>query len=136
MKPRYLLDTNTVSYAVQGKFLEVRRRLLALPASLVVLSAVTRAELKHGLARRPEAKQLRETVEGFLRDFETLPWDADAADAYGELRAEQERIGRPLSHEDLMLAAHALATGLTLVTRDHAFSFVKGLKTEDWTVAQ
>jgi tRNA(fMet)-specific endonuclease VapC len=51
------------------------------------------------------------------------------------LRANQERKGRPLSVEDLMIAAHALALGLTLVTHDQVFSFVDGLKTEDWTVA-
>jgi len=51
------------------------------------------------------------------------------------LRAAQERKGRPLSHEDLMIAAHALALGLTLVTHDAVFSYVDELKTEDWTVA-
>jgi tRNA(fMet)-specific endonuclease VapC len=39
-----------------------------------------------------------------------------------------------LSTTDLMIAAHALSLGLTLVTHDSAFSFVDGLKTEDWTV--
>jgi tRNA(fMet)-specific endonuclease VapC len=50
------------------------------------------------------------------------------------LRAEQERKGKPLSSEDLMIAAHALSLGLTLVTHDAAFSFVDGLRNEDWTV--
>jgi len=49
------------------------------------------------------------------------------------LRAEQERKGQPLSTEDLMIAAHALSLGLTLVTHDAAFSSIDGLKTEDWT---
>jgi tRNA(fMet)-specific endonuclease VapC len=64
-----------------------------------------------------------------------LSWDSAAARAYGLLRASQERKGRPLSVEDLMIAAHALSLGLTLVTNDKAFSFVDGLKTEDWTIA-
>jgi tRNA(fMet)-specific endonuclease VapC len=63
-----------------------------------------------------------------------LPWDSVAAQAYGLLRAEQERKGRPLSAEDLMIAAHALSLDLVLITDDEAFRFVEGLKTRDWTV--
>jgi tRNA(fMet)-specific endonuclease VapC len=63
-----------------------------------------------------------------------LPWDSAAARSYGPLRAEQERKGRPLSLEDLMIAAHALSLGLVLITNDQAFRFVEGLKTEDWTI--
>ena len=64
-----------------------------------------------------------------------MPWDSAAARRYAVLRAEQERKGKPLSTEDMMIAAHALSLGLTLVTHDEAFSFVDGLKTEDWTIA-
>ena len=62
--------------------------------------------------------------------------DSADARAYGLLRAGQERKGRPLSVENLMIAAHALSLGLTLVTHDQVFSYVDGLKTEDWTVGQ
>jgi tRNA(fMet)-specific endonuclease VapC len=132
---RYLLDTNTVSYAIKGDPPPVRGRLKALPKSLVALSVFTQAELLYGLARRPQATRLRREVEAFLRDSQILPWNSQAAASYSEVRAGQERKGRSLSTEDLMIAAHALSLGLTLVTHDQAFSFVDGLKTEDWTVA-
>ena len=135
MSARYLLDTNTVSYAIKGDPRPVRDRLKAVPKPIVALSVFTQAELLYGLARRPEAARLRVDVDAFLRDSQILLWDSPAAASYGELRAIQERKGRPLSHEDLMIAAHALSLGLTLVTHDSAFSFVDGLKTEDWTVA-
>jgi tRNA(fMet)-specific endonuclease VapC len=135
MDLRYLLDTNTVSYAIKGDPRPVRNRLKALPKSSVALSVFTQAELLYGLARRPEAARLRLEVEAFLHDSQILLWNSLAAASYGELRAAQERKGRPLSHEDLMIAAHALALRLTLVTHDEAFSYVDGLKTEDWTVA-
>ena len=77
----------------------------------------------------------RASVESFLDDAAILPWDSATARIYGQLRADQERKGRPLRIEDLMIAAHALSQGLTLVTHDQVFSFVDGLKTEDWTVA-
>jgi tRNA(fMet)-specific endonuclease VapC len=132
---RYMLDTNTLSYAIAGAPAQVRGRLLAIPSAMIAVSAFTQAELLYGLARKPQARHLRTDVEGFLNEFEILPWNSAAAVSYGELRAAQERKGRPLSHEDLMFASHALSLGLTLVTRDTSFSFVGGLKTEDWTVA-
>ena len=135
MALRYLLDTNTVSYAIQGYSRPLRAGLNSTPNTSMALSVFTQAELLYGLARKPEAKKLRNAVERFLHDFQILPWDSTAAAAYGDLRAAQERKGRPLSHEDLMIAAHELALGLTLVTHDQAFSLVDGLKTEDWTVA-
>ncbi len=132
---RYLLDTNTVSYAIRGYSLPLRKRLVASPHSERAVSVFTQAELLHGLARRPEASKLRAEVEKFLRDLYIISWDSGAAIEYGDLRATQEKKGRPLSHEDLMIAAHALSLNLTLVTHDQVFSFVDGLKTEDWTMA-
>lgn len=135
MAARYLLDTNTVGYAITGDPRPVRHRLRSLPKTVVELSAFTQAELLYGLARKPQALQLRSDVEKFLADFQIVAWDSAAASSYGELRATQERKGRRLSHEDLMIAAHALSLGLTLVTHDQVFAFVDGLKTEDWTIA-
>jgi tRNA(fMet)-specific endonuclease VapC len=132
---RYLLDTNTVSYAIQGRSHSLRTRLAASPLGEMVISVFTQAELLYGLARKPQAVKLRGEVEKFLRDLQILPWDSEAAIAYGDLRAAQEKKGRTLSHEDMMIASHALSLRLTLVTHDQVFSFVDGLKTEDWTVA-
>jgi tRNA(fMet)-specific endonuclease VapC len=135
MPARYLLDTNTISYSIKGDPQAVRDRLKAVPKALVAISVFTEAELLYGLARKPLATRVRKEVEAFLRDMEILAWDSSAAASYGELRAAQERKGRPLSHEDLMIASHALSSGLTLVTHDAVFSFVDGLRTEDWTTS-
>ena len=135
MPARYLLDTNTVSYAITGEPRAVRGRLKSIAKSEVALSVFTQAELHYGLACKPQATTLREEVEGFLQSFQILPWNSAVASSYGELRAAQRRRGRPLSHEDLMIGSHALALGLILVTHDAAFSFVDGLRMEDWTVA-
>ncbi len=135
MTTQYLLDTNTESCAIKGDSLPVRKRLKSVPGALVVLSVFTQAELLYALARKPHATRLRHEVEAFLQEFRILPWNSEAAHAYGELRAAQERKGQPLSHEDLMIAAHALSLKLILVASDRAFSFVDGLKTEDWTVS-
>ena len=131
-----MLDTNTVSYSIAGNPPIVRERLHHLGLQFTAVSTITEAELRYGVARNPNAARRRESVETFLRNASILPWDSAAASAYGQLRADQEHKGRPLSTEDLMIAAHALSLGLTLVTHDSAFSFVDGLKTEDWTIAQ
>ena len=128
-----MLDTNTVSYYIAGNPTQVREELDSVGRGSTAVSAITEAELCYGVARNPNAIRRRTSVESFLGDAFILPWDSIAARAYGLLRAEQERKGRPLSVEDLMIAAHALSLGLTLVTHDGAFSFVDGLKTEDWT---
>ena len=135
MEILFLLDTNTVSYYIADNPPQVREQLQRVNVQSTAVSTITEAELRYGVARNPNALRRRASVESFLTDALILPWGSAAARTYGQLRAAQERKGRPLSVEDLMIAAHALTLDLTLVTRDHAFSFVDGLKTEDWTVA-
>jgi tRNA(fMet)-specific endonuclease VapC len=135
MEILFLLDTNTVSYFIADNPPQVRENLTRVGPSSTAVSAVTEAELCYGIERKPSAIRRRASVESFLNTALILPWDSAAARTYGRLRADQECKGRPLSMEDLMIAAHALALGLTLVTHDQVFAFVDGLKTEDWTVA-
>lgn len=135
MPPQYFLDTNIVSYLLKGHVPALRSRFDLVTAEAIAISSITEAEVFYGLARKPGAVRLRFAAEVFFAGITCLAWDSAAARAYGLLRAEQERKGRPLSTEDLMIAAHALSLGLTLVTHDKVFSFVEGLSTEDWTVA-
>lgn len=133
MAARYLLDTNTASYVIKGNIPRVRERLLKVPMAQVAISAVTEAELRFGVVRRPEAERLRVAVEEFLLRVESLPWDSEAAQQYASVRAVLEREGEPMGNLDLMIAAHALAAEAVLVTTDRAFRRVKRLKTEDWS---
>jgi len=133
MDPIYLLDTNIASYAIKGNIPAVRRHLARVPLSQVALSSVTEAELRYGVARLPDENRLREIVHEFLIRLTILPWDSRAAESYAELRATLEHEGSPLGALDTMIASHALAEGLFLVTNDHAFRRVKNLKIEDWT---
>jgi tRNA(fMet)-specific endonuclease VapC len=133
MPPVYLLDTNVVSYFVRGTSAAVRDRLLRTPIESMCVSAVTEAELLFWIARRPRDARTRESVQDFLGLVPSLAWDSRAAAVYAVKREEQMRKGRPLASEDLMIAAHALSLGLTLVTSDGAFLSVEGLITEDWT---
>jgi len=132
MARRYLLDTNIASFIIKGND-AVRRHLAKIPMAQLAVSSVTEGELRYGVARYPEATQLRRIVEEFLLHVAVLPWDADAARHCGQLRASLEREGQPIGNLDTMIGAHALALGATLVTNDHAFRRIKILKVEDWT---
>ena len=135
MPARFLLDTNIVSYLLKEKMPAVQWHINEVGPDSLVVSSMTEAEVFYGVAKRPGAARLRAAAESFFAAAAVLPWDSAAARTYGQLRAEQERKGLSLSVEDLMIAAHALSLDLTLVTHDNAFSFVDGLKTEDWTIA-
>lgn len=133
MAVRYLLDTNTASYVIKGNFPRVRARLLKVPMAEVGISVVTEAELRFGVARRPEATTLKRVVEEFLLRVESLPWNSEAAEHYAQIRAALEKGGEAMGNLDLMIAAQAVAAEVVLVTRDHVFRRVKGLRVEDWS---
>jgi tRNA(fMet)-specific endonuclease VapC len=130
---RYLLDTNTASYVIKGNFPRVRERLLKVPMAEVGISVVTEAELRFGVAKRPEATTLKRVVDEFLLRVESLAWDSAAAQEYARIRAALENDGEPMGNMDLMIAAQAVASGTVLVTHDHVFRRVKGLKVDDWS---
>ncbi len=133
MPVRYLLDTNTASYVIKGNFPRVREHLLKVPMAEVGISSVTEAELRFGVARIPGARKLAAAVEEFLLRLEILPWDSACARRYAELRASLEGVGEPMGNMDMMIAAQALAAGVTLVTHDRVFGRVKKLRVEDWS---
>lgn len=133
MPVRYLLDTNMASYVIKGNIPHVRERLVKVPMSEIGISVITEAELRFGVAKNPEAARLGVAVEEFLLRIEILLWNSEAAKSYAGIRATMERAGEPMGNLDMMIAAHALAAQVVLVTHDRVFHRVKQLKIEDWT---
>lgn len=133
MPTRFLLDTNMASYVIKGNFPRVRERLLKVPMAQVSISVISEAELRFGVARRPEAVRLKTAVEEFLLRVDVLPWDSEAAQQYALVRANLERAGESMGNLDMMIVAHALAVQAVLVTHDHVFQRVKQAKIEDWS---
>ena len=131
--PRYLLDTNIASFIIKGNSPAVDRRLAKVAMAQLAVSAVTEGELRFGAARLPHATRLNNLIEDFFLRVAVLPWDSDAAQQYGRLRATPEREGQPMGNLDAMIAAHALALDAILVTNDHAFARIKKLRLADWT---
>ena len=125
-----------MSYIAKGRSPAARGRLQALgEGEMVCISSITEAELRYGLAKRPEARLLWKAIEGLLFRLRILAWGSKEAAAYGELRAKLEAAGITLSELDLQIGAHALAIGAVLVTNDKAFLRINELdKIENWAL--
>jgi tRNA(fMet)-specific endonuclease VapC len=131
---RYLLDSNACIQCIRTKGNpKVAVRLGAVPPSSVFLSAVVAAELFHGALRSGAPARHQASTDAFVARFTVLPFDEEAARRYAAARAILEARGHMIGHFDLMIAATALAHGLTVVTHNTGeFSRVPGLATEDW----
>ena len=128
----YMLDTSIASAIIAGR-VDLDARLEALGPAWWCISAITRAELRFGVMRRPEATKLLRLVDAFLEAARTEPFDARAADEFGRLRAELERRGEGIGVADELIAAHALAIGAVVVTdNERHFSRVPQLSVENW----
>jgi len=121
MTQRYLLDTNFISHIMQGRDTQLLSRLAKLPVGQVAISSVTLAEIEYGIQRRGSPIKLRNALSQVMLHIDVLPWDAAAATCYGELCSSLETQGINLSDFDMMIAAHAVALKVTLVSRDKAF---------------
>jgi tRNA(fMet)-specific endonuclease VapC len=128
----YLLDTNTCVYAIKREPLVLRRLQERSPDEFGI-STITLAELWFGAAKSSRPHRTRESVDAFLKPFEVLPFEAEAAENYAEVRLQLEKEGRPIGERDLLIAAIAKSRHLTVVTHNvREFSRVSGLKVEDW----
>ena len=133
---KYLLDTNTcVQIFRQGTASPVAVRLASAPSGDVALCSVVVAELLFGVLRsRDIAKNLAD-VRALVAHFSSLDFDAPAAEEYANVRADLAAKGTPIGPNDLLIAAIALANGLTLVTHNTGeFSRVVGLTLDDWQI--
>lgn len=131
----HMLDTDTASYIIKGRSPALRARVSAIPPSLMCLSVITRAELQYGLKRLPAGHRLHVGVHEFLRIVRVLPWDADAADYYAEIRHQLVTTGQVIGEMDMMIAAHSLAARAVLVTNNmRHYERIPGLALVNWSV--
>lgn len=131
----WMLDTNTVSNAVNRRSPRLARRLLSVPTDELCVSAISYGETRFGLAQRQVSKRLANALDDFFFEVSVLPWAQGTAEIYGMLRATMKRRGKALAPLDMLIAAHALEAGATLISSDRAFRQVPGLTVEDWTEA-
>lgn len=134
MALRYLLDTNTVSYFIRRSSSALEKRVQqAMKNESAAISTLTRAELRYGQALMDAQDKRRAVIDSLLQQLQHLPWTIEAADRYGEIKAQLKLSGEPIGELDTQIGAHALAEGLILVTHNTKhFVKVKGLKLENW----
>ena len=133
---RHLLDTNIVSYFIRGfDAALVDRVTQVLEAQTATISVITRAELRFGQAGLVVADKRKRAIDLVLTQLTVLPWTSAAADIYGPLKDKLKRQGTLMGDMDTLIAAHALAEELVLVTHNtRHFEKIPGLKLEDWMV--
>lgn len=129
---RYLLDTNIISDLVKNPQGKAARRVAKVGEDNVCTSIIVAAELRYGCAKSG-SKRLLKAVEDILAEIAVLPFDIPADTEYGGIRSELEAAGKPIGANDLLIAAHAYATGATIVTANVGeFTRIRGLKVENW----
>lgn len=132
MTPRYLLDTNIVSDLARRPAGPVVQRIAEVGAEHIAISIVVACEIRFGLAKSG-SRRLAENMGKVMAQLEVLPLEPPVEEHYAEIRATLERAGTPIGPNDLLIAAHARALGMILVS-DNASEFarVPGLRVENW----
>lgn len=132
MTAGYLLDTNIVSHLMRQPQGLVMRRIAEVGESAVFVSVVVACELRFGAAKRQSAV-LTERVDQLLSLIPVLPLDNGVDREYADIRNCLELTGQPIGPNDLLIAAHARALGMVLVTDNvREFGRVPGLVVENW----
>lgn len=129
----YMLDTNICIYAMKNKPENVLRRFWEKLDEGLCISSITLAELEYGMKHSADPVKNEQALIRFLAPISILPFGAAAASKYGEIRAYLQSRGTPIGPLDMLIAGHALAEDLTLVTNNvREFERVPDLEIEDW----
>jgi len=133
---RFLLDTNAVSDLVRNPQGKCAARIAAVGEKEVLTSIIVASELRYGALKKDSIRLTRQ-LETVLSVLEVAPFEAPADTVYAKVRTQLEAAGTPIGGNDLLIASHALALGLTLVTdNEREFARVRELKIENWLRAR
>ncbi len=128
-----MLDTNICIYAIKHRPPQVLERLKEHEPSEICISAITYAELVHGVEKSAAVEKNRLALTLLLSNIEIIDFDSNAANEYGNIRAALEKAGTPIGPLDMMIAGHARSLSYTVVTNNvREFERVSGLRIENW----
>jgi len=127
-----MLDTNIISDLIRNPQGRAAKRIAKVGEENICTSVTVAAELRYGCAKSGSTRLLK-AVEDLLAEIKVLPFDVPADAEYGGIRSELEAAGKPIGGNDLLIAAHALATGATIVTDNTGeFKRIRGLSVQNW----
>ena len=130
---RYMLDTNICIYLIKRQPREVIDKFQGIAPGDIAISSVTVAEMMYGVAKSQFEDKNKSALESFLAPLEIVDFNFKAAQHYGIVGANLEKMGTPIGAYDLMIAAHALSLGLVLVTNnEREFQRIQDLIVENW----
>lgn len=130
---KYMLDTNILIYAIKKKPPQVIEKLKEHVDNGLCISAITLAEMEHGIQKSafPESNQAR--LMQFLSILQILPFNDKAAIEYGKICAYLQKKGTPIGTMDMLIAGHAKAERLPLITNnEREFLRIPGLVVKNW----
>lgn len=129
---KYMLDTNMVIYTIKNRPEKVREA-FTLHEGQTCISSVTLGELIYGAEKSSQIERNLSVIEGLAARLEVMPFDEKAAAHFGQLRAELAKAGKSIGPYDLMIAGHARALGLVLISNNlKEFQRVPGLRLDNW----
>ena len=131
--PRFMLDTNICIELLRSGADQIASRMQKHEIDAIAISSITLAELQFGVVKSARPAHHETLLIEFCAPLAILPFDDRAATIYGRVRANLEQAGTPIGPLDTLIAAHALALDLTLVTNnEREFQRVRGLSAENW----
>ncbi len=129
----YLLDTNICIYIANKRPINVLRKFEQIKPGELFISVITYGELYYGVQKSAKQTDNLSRLDNFINLIKVSPLPMEVGQHYGILRAELEKQGKSIGGNDLWIAAHALALGITLVTNNEKkFSRLANLKIENW----
>lgn len=129
----YLLDTNVCIHLLNERNPVVLKRFRKHESTDIMLCSVVKAELLYGARRSQRSEANLQLLKSFFAPLQSLAFDDECAEQYGQIHAELLNQGKPIGPNDTMIAAIARANDATLITHNSAeFSRVSGLRIEDW----
>jgi tRNA(fMet)-specific endonuclease VapC len=129
-----MLDTNIISDLIKNPQGRAAKRIARVGEDNICTSIIVAAELRYGCAKSG-SKRLLKAVDDLLGEIHVLPFEGPADAEYGGIRSGLETAGKPIGGNDLLIAAHAYATGATIVTANtDEFKRIRGLNVENWLI--
>ena len=130
----YMLDTNICIYLINNKHPELAQKIANVPSDNIYISTITQAELEYGVSKSKNPVKNALALAKFLSVIRVIDFNTEAAQAYGDIRADLEQKGKLIGLMDMLIAGHAKSKGFIIITNNiREFERVERLNLENWT---
>jgi tRNA(fMet)-specific endonuclease VapC len=129
----FFLDTNSCIYFLNGKYGNIRKRLLSTSPNEIKISSIVKAELLLGAEKSKAKETTLEKLERFLDPFEIVPFDDQVSYVYAQVRGVTESLGKIVGPNDLLIASTVIFyEGILITNNTKEFEVISELRLENW----